>query len=194
MLATQTGRARAGSTPGIRLLEAPHMSAIASARRPGRVFAGPFSRLKATGTASGSGLAARTTHTFAMRAITTSWSLRRSRGSRALNADVLLPSHGSRATIEVLLRDGRTIRLGRTPVGAAKVRAIAVRSDDSGYAVRLLRAPRGATISAVAVRGQSSAPDPGPSLAVRLARGTAWRSTGLTARLTPDPALAARAR
>jgi hypothetical protein len=190
VLASQTGRALRAGSPPVRLLRAPNLARATAARRAGRVFAGPFADLKATGTTNASGIAARTTHTFTARTITTSWSLRR-HGSRGLTASAMLPSHGRRARIDLVLRDGRTVRLGRTPVSAARVRSIAVRSDDSGYEVDLLRAPRGATLSAVTVGAQSSAPRPGPSLAVRLATGTTWRTAALTVRLTVRPALAA---
>ena len=190
VLATQTGRSQAAGTAPVRLMRAPHLARATAARRPGRVFAGPFGALKATGTMSASGLLARTTHTFTRRTITTSWSLTRRGGSRALTASAKFPSHGPKAAIEVTLRDARSLRLGRTPVALARVRSIAVRSNDSGYSVVPRRAPRGASITAVAVRAQSSALQPGPSLAVRLATDATWRSARLTARLTVRPELA----
>ena len=85
------------------------------------------------------------------------------------------PSWGRAAHVEATLANGRTVALGAR---AARRRArLHVLSARSGYRVTL----RGAeTVRLVDVAPQSSQPDPGPSVAVRLARAR------LTARIIVD--------
>jgi hypothetical protein len=70
--------------------------------------------------------------------------------------------------------------------------------DGSGYVVVPRSRPRRARAHILRPRRQSSAPRPGPTLAVQLARRTAFRLAKLTARVAPvqaseDPAKVARA-
>ena len=183
---SQVGRDRPGHRAPVTLLRAPRLTTQAAARRPGGVFAGPFRSLKATGSVSNGGVSTRATHTFTARSITTTWTVRRHSARRSLRAQVLFPSHGPRAAIQIVLRDGRKLRLGR-PIKLSRVRTITVRSNDSGYTVRILGAPSDAVIGAQAMHEQPSAPHPGPSLVVEIADGVGWRTARLTARVTPQP-------
>ena len=81
-----------------------------------------------------------------------------------------LPELGRTAHVLATLADGRTVALGHAPL--AGVRAVHVLSEHSGYRVTLRGA---ATVRLVTVRPQSSQPDPGPSVAVSLARTTLAR-------------------
>lgn len=102
----------------------------------------------------------------------------------------MFPSHGPRGEITGVLKTGRTVRLDRNGVAVSRPKSINVRSYDSGYSVRLGTFPRGAMATAISMRAQSSAPHPGPSLAIRIARGTIWQKAHLVARLTLQPGLA----
>ena len=60
-----------------------------------------------------------------------------------------------------------------------------MRGERSGYVVVPATRPRGATIHALRTRPQSSAPRPGPTAAIQLARKSRFSRAALTVRLTP---------
>jgi hypothetical protein len=79
--------------------------------------------------------------------------------------DVLFPTDG-RHTVVHAPAGRRTLRLG-------------------GYVLVILEAPAGAALHLLATTAQASAPDPGPTLAVRLVAGRPFRRARLAVRLAP---------
>ena len=147
LLATQLAK-RPGGTP-LRLTEAPSGAGARATTSASRAYAGSFRRLRATGTVRSSGLSARTSHLFTPSFVETRWSVRGDRlGDRIV--DVLFPSWGR-----------RTARIERRPG------YLYVRSAGAGYVV----VPVGGrfTVGVIRPRRQDSAPNPGPTVRVRLA-------------------------
>jgi hypothetical protein len=186
-LATQLPRAevRRRVTP-VRLTRAPLGVGVTAASPVGRAYAGPFRELRATGTVATRTLRARVSHRFLSHAIETTWSLSRRAGRRRYRADVLLPSWGAGAHVVAVARNGRSRRLGRWPTPLAAIAALCVRSVHSGYAVVPLAVPRGARARIVRPAPQPSAPLAGPTLAIRLVHGSAFRRAGMSVRLEPQ--------
>jgi hypothetical protein len=195
LLVTQTPRTRlpARAAP-LRLTRAPAGVGVRPRTRARSAYAGPFRDLRAAGHVRSGGFLAEVTHRFTYGFVESRWALRRSGGPRRYTADVLFPSTGSGAQITAVLRDGTRLPVGPAPVAAGAVAYFHVRSARSGYVV-VLR-PGGAEMSARTIRPdvQSSAPEPGPTLALGLA--PRHGRSGLAARIVPvaageDPAAAA---
>jgi hypothetical protein len=167
----------------LRLTRAPQGVGATAAAAVGRAYAGAFGELRATGTVSTPALLARTTHRFRAAAIETTWSLRYRRGAVGrYRADVLFPSWGRGARVVAVARDGRRLQIGRSPVRLARVAAFCVESARSGYAIVPSGSAR-ATARLLRPAPQSSAPRPGPTLAVRIADGSTFAPVRLTVRL-----------
>jgi hypothetical protein len=66
------------------------------------------------------------------------------------------------------LRNGRTVALGRAPRTLAGIRSLRIVSTRSGYRLTLLRGPAGATVRLARPARQASAPNPGPTVEIRL--------------------------
>jgi hypothetical protein len=149
----------------LRLLQAPR--GVGSGGSPLRSYAGPFETLRATGVRAGGGVAARSTYTFRRGSITGAWKVRATT-KRRRSAEALFPSTGGeRAAVWALLRDGSAVPVSeRRPVQG--VAAFYVQSEKSGYVVQPLDRVKGATAALIRPRRQPSAPDPGPTLAIRL--------------------------
>jgi hypothetical protein len=69
-------------------------------------------------------------------------------------------------------------------VALKHVERFEIESERSGYTVVPLSRPAGAVARLLPTARQSSAPDPGPTLAIDIARGAAWRRATFGARLT----------
>jgi hypothetical protein len=159
VLATQTPRREFGGSP-LRV----------SARG-----AGSFQVLRASGVVRSGGVVARTRHRFTARFVETRWTVRGPRET----VDVLFPSWGRGARIVAVRRDGSR-RTVRRPMPLRRVAYLHVQSERSGYvAVPLRRA--GVVARALLTRPQSSAPRPGPTLALRV------RGSRFAVRLSPAP-------
>ena len=184
VFSSQTGRSRVDPnvTP-LRLTRAPSGTGASVRTRPGKVFAGPFRDLRARGTYSAGRFRAVTSHRFRPESIETRWALTRLRGRARLNASVLLPSWGSGARVVAVLRDGSRVSVRSRAVQLARVDHFEVISRRSGYTVKPLRRPPGAVARVMVPSRQSSAPDPGPTLAVELARGASWRHAAFAVRI-----------
>ena len=178
VFSSQTGRSRVDAN-ALRLTRSPG----GLGRGPGRVWAGPFRDLRARGTYSAGRFRAVTSHRFRPESIDTRWQLTRLRGRARLNASVLLPSWGRDARVVAVLRDGSRVTVRARPVALARVEHFEVISGRSGYAVEPLRRPPGAVARVMVPSRQSSAPDPGPTLAVELARGASWRRASFAVRI-----------
>jgi hypothetical protein len=149
----------------LRLLRAP--AGVGSAGSPLRPFAGRFEVLRATGRAAGGGVDARSTYTFRRNAIIGDWTVHATT-RLPRSAEALFPSTGGdQAAVWALLRDGQAVPLTeRRPVQG--VAAFYVQSERSGYLVEPVDRVKGATASIIRPKRQPSAPDPGPTLSIRL--------------------------
>jgi hypothetical protein len=189
LLATQSGRKGRPGASGLRLIRS-GMTVHASASRLGVLRTGPFRDLRVAGVAAGGGFVARTSHRFTTRFIESTWTARpQQAGGRPATISARFPGTGPHARVEAVMRDGSVVDVGKQPVRLRQVRAFRVRSERSGYEVRILSAPSAAVATASRPAAQPDAPSPGPSLVVRLAGG---RVTGvrLAVRITVDPRLA----
>ena len=181
VFASQTGQARVDpKVISVRLARAPAST--------GQVFAGPFNHLRARGVFTAGRFRAVTSHRFTAAFIDTYLRLDRLRGRARLRADVTFPSWGRDARVTALLRDGTRVRIG---IGRAVALDTIVRfeisSAGSGYAVAPLRRPRGATARVILQTRQPSQPDPGPTLAIEVARGAQWSRARFAARIRVHP-------
>jgi hypothetical protein len=103
--------------------------------------------------------------------------------------DVLFPSWGKAARVEAVMRGGRRVILAqlnarRRKVPLRNVVYFYVAGEDTGYVVVPTKRPR-ATAHILKPRAQSSAPRPGPTLAVQLVQGRRFRRLGLSVRIAP---------
>jgi hypothetical protein len=90
-----------------------------------------------------------------------------------------------------LLRDGQNVQVTE-PRPVMGVAAFYVQSERSGYVVEPIDRVKGATASIIVPRRQPSAPDPGPTLSVRLTgRLARKRPVHFSVRITPAADLAA---
>jgi hypothetical protein len=156
---------------------------------PARPYAGPFETLVARGRTGSDEVVVDTTHRFSEAWIETWWSVSRRRRGR-YTVDVLFPSWGRGARIEAIMRGGRRVRLAapggrRRSVSLRDVAYFYLAGEDTGYVV----VPTGRRPRAVAhilrPKAQSSAPRPGPTLAVQLAQAKRFRRLGLSVRIAP---------
>ena len=184
VFSSQTGRPAVNPhvTP-LRLTRAPSGTGASARTRPGKVFAGPFRDLRARGTLTAGRFRAVTSHRFRPESIETRWSLTRLRGRARLSASVLMPSWGKGARVVAVLRDGSRVSVRARAVALARVARFEVLSRRSGYVVTPLTRPAGAVARVLIPSRQSSAPDPGPTLAVELARGASWRRASFAVRI-----------
>jgi hypothetical protein len=90
---------------------------------------------------------------------------------------------GAAARVDAVLRGGGRVALGGAPLALARVAHLEVRSERSGYTVVPLAGPPGATVRLLHSNSQPSNPNPGPTLAVRLATPRAFRHLALTVRI-----------
>ena len=95
----------------------------------------------------------------------------------------MFPTYGPGSRVEAVLRDGRRVTVGATPLKLARVKRFLLHSEHSGYEVVPVG---GVTATSVQVTSQSSAPRAGRSLVIRL------RGARLAARLRVRPGLAVR--
>jgi hypothetical protein len=134
---------------------------------PSGLRAGPFRMVEARGTISRGRVRLRSSHRFRAASIESRWKVS-SPGLRRVVAH--FPTWGADARITAIRRDGMRVALAP---GGAHVRLSEVGELElgQGYRVIPLRAPRGATLTAVAVARQPTNPHPGPSLRVAFTSG-----------------------
>lgn len=185
IFSSQTGRARTDPavTP-LRLTRAPTGTGATAATAPGRVFAGPFTDLRARGELTDGRFRAVTSHRFTPSTIETNWLLQRRYGSARLRVDVLLPSWGAAtARVVAVLHDGSRLSLRAGAVRLSRVARFEIASAHGAYTAVPLRRPPGAAARVLLPARQSSDPDPGPTLAVEVAHGSTWRRASFAARI-----------
>jgi hypothetical protein len=182
VLSTQYGeRSYSPAATPLRLTRAPRGVGATAASGMRRAYAGPFSDLRAKGGVSGRGLRATTAYRFTAGWFQAAWTLC---GATTVDAAVSFPSWGRGAHVIATLRDGRSVRLTRTGLPLARVRTLHIVSARSGYTVTPLSRPLGAAVQLIDAHPQSSDPDPGPTVQVRV-DGT--RRVAFGVRIAVDP-------
>jgi hypothetical protein len=149
---------------------------------PARPYAGPFRWIQARGVAERRGARVVSTSTFTAREIRGAWRVR-CPGTRCSSVDVLFPTAGEQAVVQLVRRDGAAVAL--QPGEVAPLHGVVRLALGDGYAVVPTRAPRGARLRLIATRGTAENPHPGPTLAVAVAAGDARRAV-FAARIVPS--------
>jgi hypothetical protein len=182
---SQRGRRRPNlSRPPLRLTRAPRGTGRHLAAHPRHAYAGPFTQLDAEGWTSSSTARIRTRHHFRRDWIESEWTIFPRAGGRRQTARVLFPSWGAHATVTAVLADGRRVRMHSGQLALAGVRWFDVQGKDTGYVV----VPRGRVPGKARLlhpAPQSSAPDPGPTLALEVLRRQRARLRRVTVRVAP---------
>ena len=188
LLASQHARVRDGR---LRLTRSPRGPVSRGRPYPARPYAGTFRELEARGTIGAAGVRIATRYTFAPRHIDVRWRVRCAAGCAGRSVDVLLPTWGGRAAIDVVRRDGRRTRLAgagrdRATLPLASADAIRLgRGRRGGYVVsRIARRP-GAVLRTIDPRAQVTNTHPGPTLAIRLVDHRKFRNASLSLRIVP---------
>jgi hypothetical protein len=155
----------------LRLLEAPRGATPNPGAYP---YAGPFLRLRVQGTTRRGSVEIRTTHRFEAEFIETEW---RVIGASRKAVEVLFPSWGN-ARVSAVTKAGerRSVTRGLALSDSGRFH---IQSEHTGYVVAIRRGASGAKASTSRPDAQSSAPRPGPTLAIKV------RATTVTARLAP---------
>jgi hypothetical protein len=149
----------------------------------GRAYAGPFTDLRATGLTARGGVQARSSYRFTPNWIEGRWSMRRAGARGPLRVEALFPSTGASARVVAVLHDGSRVAVGGHGLALAGIDHFEVRSTHGGYLVRPLGRPAGARVRTTRPAAQSSAPNPGPTLAIRIAGASVTRAS-FAARIT----------
>ena len=189
VLATQHARVRRGR---LRVLHSPHGRAQHPRPYAASPAAGPFERLESRGRVQRGGLRIYTRHRFRADRIDAAWRVTCSGRCGPWDVELHLPTWGADAAIDVVREDGGRVRLagpGADPAAAVALRDVRRielgRRGGAGYtAVRAAGTDRGVLAVVPAVR-QRTAPDPGPTLALRLLDGATVRELELALRLVP---------
>ena len=187
VLESQKARGAVSSavTP-LRLTRAPSGVGARASARVARAYAGSFRDLRAVGTVRSAAGRVTSAYRFTARTIDVAWTVTRARGAGALSAGVTFPSWGRGARIVAVLRDGSRRRVTSRPLALRKVAAFEIRGASSGYRIVPRALPGGATVHTARPLPQSSAPAPGPSLCVSLARRARFDSLRFAARIVPE--------
>jgi hypothetical protein len=186
---SQRPKAVAPLRPPLRMLASPRGRVDLAQPYAVQPYAGPFEALVAKGRTTSDEVLVDTTHRFSEAWIETWWSItRRRRGRYAV--DVLFPSWGKAARIEAVLRGGRRVTLAaqgrrRRSVSLRDVVYFYVAGEDSGYVVVPTGKRPRATAHILRPKAQSSAPRPGPTLAVQLTQRKRFRRLGFAVRIAP---------
>jgi hypothetical protein len=163
------------------LTRAPEGVRASASAWTGRAYAGPFRDLRAAGIARGRDWVARVSHRFTAAFVETAWSLKGPRGGGRRTIDVLFPTGSHDAKIVAELRNGGERKVGTVRFALRDVARFRV----GGYVVVPRSHPRGAMVHVLSPGPQSSAPDPGPTLAIQLVRAGHARHASFRARVLP---------
>ncbi len=189
VLLSQKALARPPKRPPVQLLSSPRGPVLHAKPYPRRPDGGPFVALVARGRSLSPEAGVETVHRFTSDHVETRWKVTRRRRGR-LTVDVLFPSWGREAKIEAVLRNGRRVTLARS---GARPRLVAARDvayyylagEDSGYVVVLVGVPRRSVAHVLRPKRQPSAPRPGPTLAINVARHGHFKPIRMAARIAP---------
>ena len=176
-------RAPSGRIPVI-LNQSPQGPITRTKRYPSSPHAGTFKTIEAGGLIDRAGIRFRARYTFAADSIKVHWQI--TRGTAAsLSAEVLLPSWGD-GVLNVVLNSGQVVQLaGTASVRMSDVRYFFIDGSEGGYILIPRAFPPTATAHVIRPSEQSSNPRPGPSVSVRLARGTEWRDVSMRVVMAP---------
>jgi hypothetical protein len=164
---------------GLRVVRSPAGNLARPRAYPRAPYAGPFSVVEARGHLARRGLRIEARHVFRRTTIASRWHVRCRRLCPPDRVRAHFPTWAD--AIEVVLRDGRRVRLGRDPVRLADVDHVGL----GGYRIARISGPPGATLFAVPVRGEPTNPTPGPSLVVQLTARRRFGAVTLAAALEP---------
>jgi hypothetical protein len=176
--------------PPLELLASPQGQVRQPKPYPRRPYGGPFETIVARGRSQSSEVVVDTTHRFNPAWIETRWSVRPRRRKR-LTVDVLFPSWGRAARVEAILSGGRRVTLAqkgspRRQVALRKVAYFYVAGEETGYVVVPAgRLPPRAVAHILKPKAQSSAPRPGPTLALQPVRQRKFRGLAIAVRIAP---------
>jgi hypothetical protein len=189
VLFSQKAHKQRAGRPPVQLLATPRGPVRHAKPYPRRPYGGPFETIVARGRSQSREVTVETVHRFKRSYIETRWKVTRRRRGR-LTVDVLFPSWGRRAQIEAVLLDGRRITLAQKGISprvipARDVAYYYLAGEDSGYVVVPIGAPAGGLAHILRPKPQSSAPKPGPTLAVQIVRQGRFKRTGHAARIAP---------
>jgi hypothetical protein len=189
VLFSQKAHAELPKRPPVELLASPRGPVLRAKPYPRRPYGGPFETIVARGRSRSAEASVETVHRFKSSHIQTRWKITRRRRGR-LTVDVLFPSWGKDAQIEAVLLDGRRITLAQKGISPRVVRArdvayYYVAGEDSGYVVVPIGVPARGLAHIVSPKRQSSAPRPGPTLAIQIVRHGRFHRIGLAARIAP---------
>jgi hypothetical protein len=189
VLFSQKARVLPPPIPPLQLLASP-LGAVRTAQAyPRRPYGGPFKTIVARGGSASSQVAVETTHRFESASIETRWKVRALRRIR-LTVDVLFPSWGRAARVEAILAGGRRVTLAkkgapRRQISLRNVAYFYVAGEETGYVVVPVgRRPRGVA-HILKPKAQSSAPKPGPTLALQLARQKKFKHRAVAVKIAP---------
>jgi hypothetical protein len=186
---SQRPRALAPAYPPLSLISSPAGRVTKPTPYPTSPYAGPFESLAVAGRTASREVVVDTAHRFTPGHVETHWSIVRRVRAR-YTVDVLFPSWGKTARVEAVLRGGRRVTLAKPGAKRRRVRLASVAyfyidGEDSGYVVVPVGRRPPADAHILRPRAQSSAPRPGPTLAVQLARERRFRQLGLAVRVAP---------
>ena len=161
----------------LRLTEAPTGTGTKPSTRSRRSYAGAFETLRARGSMRRAGVTAVVRHSFTKHAIRTAWRVTRA-DRRALTAQVRFPSWEGGPPPVAVLTDGREVRARGLLRGVDHLR---LGGPHGTYRVT----PSSRTVRArlLRTRAQPTAADPGPTLALQIARASRARSLAFEVRL-----------
>lgn len=199
VLFSQKGRALPPPKQPLELLASPRGVVRRTQSYPARPYGGPFKTIVARGHTASSQVAIETTHRFKPDWIETRWDVRPLTRKRArYSVDVLFPSWGRTARVEAVLAGGRRVTLAAPGVPRRKVslRNVAyfyIAGEETGYVVVPADRRPQAVAHILRPKAQSSAPRPGPTLALQLAGRRKFKRLALGVKIAPaaDPGQAA---
>jgi hypothetical protein len=189
VLFSQRPRDRLPPRPPLEILASPRGPVHYAKPYPRRPYGGSFETVIARGRSHSSAASVETIHRFKPAHIETLWKVAPKRRRRRLTVDVLFPSWGRQARVEAVLVNRTRITLAQKGLPSKRVRMrdvayFYVAGEETGYVV-VPEGPARGTAHIIRPKRQSSAPRPGPTLAIQLVRQAKFRRTGLTVRIAP---------
>jgi len=197
VLFSQRGQDRLPASPPLEILASPRGPVRFAKPYPRRPYGGPFETVIARGRSRSAAASVETVHRFKPAHVETHWKVQPKRRRKRLTVEVLFPSWGYRARLEAVLLNGSRVTLAQpgSPDGSVAMRDVAffyIAGEDTGYVV-VPRGPARGTAHVLRTKPQSSAPRPGPTLAIQLVHGARFRQVGFTARIAPAASAAGAA-
>jgi hypothetical protein len=188
MTQSQQGRPTANlANPPLKLRRAPRGASAHPTAYPAKAYAGPFEEIEAVGTTSGRTATITSRHRFRAGHIESTWHVRPKPGARGQHSiRAQFPSWGKEATVTAVFHDGSAHVLGGAPIALRRISWFHVTGADGGGYVVVIRssAPPGRA-RLLHPRRQSSAPRPGPTLALELLSRASLRRRTITVRYAP---------